>query len=254
MQSNRNNLILIGIAGVVLSVVGQAISLGAPTLDEGGGKLQEWLTDNRGLAIAAFYLVGLGLMLGIGLIVAIRQRLLSAEGGSGLLANTFALGSLLGLAVVGAGLGAFGVLAYNADTLSAEAAQILNSTVYLTIAAADFPIALGIAAAAIVIIRTRTLHVAIGYLGLAAALIHLVAPLAFDTGSGIASPQTACGIAAIAYYLWMAGAGVLLLRSSEEEATVLGLAAAAVMTEVGVLAGGAAGATTSAGATAPQAN
>lgn len=254
MQSNRNNLILIGIAGIVLSAIGQAISLGAPTLDEGGAKLQEWLTDNRGLAIAGFYMVGLGLMLGIGLIIALRQRLLSAEGGSGLLANTFALGSLLGLAIVGAGLGAYGALAYNVDTLSAETAQILNSTVYLTISAADFPTAIGIAAGAIVIIRTRTLHAAIGYFGLLAAAIHFLAPLAFDTGNGLASPQTACTIAAVADYIWMVGTGMLLLRASEDEATVVNLAAAAVMTEMGVLAAGVAASGPVTGATAQQTN
>ena len=255
MRSNRNKLILIGILGIVLSAIGQAITLGAPTLDEGGAKLQQWLADNRNLAITGFYLVGLGLMLALGLIVPIRQRLLSAEGGSGLLANTFALASILALAIVGAGVGAYGVLVYNADSLSAESAQLVNTTVYLTIAVADFPTAIGIAAASVVIIRTRTLHPAIGYLGLLTALVHLVAPLAFDTGSGLASPQTATGIAATLFYLWMVGSGVLLLRAREEEATVVGLAAAAVMTEMGVLAAGAAAIeSVGSGAPAPQAH
>ena len=37
-QSNRQLLILSGLLGIVIAIVGQAITLGSPTIDESGGE------------------------------------------------------------------------------------------------------------------------------------------------------------------------------------------------------------------------
>ncbi|MGE3076585.1 MAG: hypothetical protein AB7N24_21165 [Dehalococcoidia bacterium] len=236
MQLSRNNLILIGIAGLVISLVGQGLTLGAPGIDESGAKLQEWFADNRTLAIVAFYLVGLGLTLSLTLVITLRQRLLSAEGGTGLLSNMFLISSVLWLAICGAALGAYGAMIFRSETLSAESAQTLNDMVYVTLAMAAFPTALALTAASIVILQTRTLHVGLGYLGLLTALVHLVGAAGFDTGSGL-NPQVAGLPAALLFYLWAIVGGILLMRTQEEEATALSLAAAAAMGEASTLAG-----------------
>ena len=62
-QSNRQLLILSGLLGIVIAIVGQAITLGSPTIDESGGEMATWLADNRALALTGSYLLGLGLSL-----------------------------------------------------------------------------------------------------------------------------------------------------------------------------------------------
>lgn len=253
-QSNRQLLILSGLLGIVIAIVGQAITLGSPTIDESGGEMATWLADNRALALTGSYLLGLGIALTIPLLVVIYSRLRAAEGGTAMMSATFLLTSLAAIAIVLVALGTFAVGAYRADSVTGDTAGLTRDLAWGILALSAFPAAIAMLAAARLILQTHALPAYIGYLGILGAVLHLASAAAFDTGSGW-NLQNGSGVAEISFYLFLVTAGIALLRQREEEFTVVGLAAAAMLSEMGTVVSGAAivEGTTSAG-TARQTN
>ena len=180
LQSNRQLLILSGLLGIVIAIVGQAITLGSPTIDESGGEMATWLADNRALALTGSYLLGLGIALTIPLLVVIYSRLRAAEGGTAMMSATFLLTSLAAIAIVLVALGTFAVGAYRADSVTGDTAGLTRDLAWGILALSAFPAAIAMLAAARLILQTHALPAYIGYLH------H--SPAHGDPGDGVRSP------------------------------------------------------------------
>lgn len=234
LQSNRQLVILAGLLGIVLAIVGQAITLNAPMIDEGGAEMQTWLADNRALALTSAYLLGLGITLTLPLVIALFTRLRAAEGGTGILSAVVLITGTAALAIVGVAIAIFTAAAYRADTISAENAALTNDLVYAAVAVAAFPTAISLLATARVIMQTKTLPAYIAYIAIVAGVVHLVSAAAFDTGDGF-NLQIGSAISAIAFYVFALATGITLLRQPEEEASAITLAARAAGGTLGTL-------------------
>jgi len=199
---------LAGVVFVVLSVVGGFIAGSPPKVSDGDGAIINFTRDNRDSLRVASYLAGLGIVFFLFFLGIVWTRLRGAEGGSGRLAGTAAMGgvTVAAIAAVGYGINAYGALHPGDSPVTYRMATVVLG--FVSFAAVVFT-----GATSIVILRTKFLPTWLGWLGGLVALLWLV-------GGGAVSTERdtifAAGLVAfLAWAVWVVALSVLLNRTSE---------------------------------------
>jgi hypothetical protein len=203
--------------GVVALFVASGIILPITDAPETGARARDvtsFISDHRGEWLAVMYLSGLSFTVMIGFIAGLRWHLRRAEGSDGSLSGLFYAGGLVAIAVLLAGFAAAVVAAYRVDTASAELTQSLYDLTWALFAFSNFGFALALGAAGYLIVRDQALPPWVGWFGIAVALLHLVAAAVYFASEGFLSLEGDLAIyTPLAFYLWVAGVSVELLRS-----------------------------------------
>lgn len=216
----RRYMLAVGVVGVLLVLVSQVVVMSAPAMDDSPAQIRSWFVAHRTLGLASLYCAGLGLVLHLGAIVVLRDRLRAAEGRGTTLASLIVPGTLVWMGAVGIGLLAEVTLSYRAAGISDETARMLNDAAFIGIGAAGFGTALAVLAATGAVLRTGSLPRWFAVLGLVTAAFHLAGAGSFAR-EGALTPQTATLLPALLYYLWVVCGAVLIFRQpvAAEEGT-----------------------------------
>ncbi len=199
---------LTGVAFVVLVVGGAFLGGSPPKVSAPDAKIISFTRDNRDSLRVAAYLGGLAMILFLVFLGAVWARVRRAEGGSGRLAATAALGGAAGIAIAGA---ANGINAYGALHPLGSAGTYRLSTVMFGFL--GFALLVFTEAVSLVILRTKFLSSWLGWFGLLVALLWLVGSAAVATEN---DTIFAFGfVAFIAWALWLLALSILLFRTTD---------------------------------------
>jgi hypothetical protein len=216
-----------GIVAIVLMAVGLVLAGSPPAIDASDREIVSYFADDRGLIFTSAYLQGLAVLPFILFVVGFSLLLRRAEGEGGV----FGLSTLLaGIGVISAAvlLGAVtAAMAFGAKNYSDEATfralWNLQAMGYqgLMILMAGFMLASGVA-----ILRTKALSVWLGWGGIVAGGVNLVAAGAF-ADDGVLAPLGALGWVGFILFMVYAVAASVLMLVGEREPSMSGAAAPA---------------------------
>lgn len=203
---------LSGVGFVVLTVIGAFIAGSPPKVSDPAGKIVQFTKDNQDSLRTAAYLAGLGMVFFLFFLGAVWTRLRRAEGGSGRLAGTAAMGGVVALAIAAIGNS---VAAYGALHPLESAGTFRLSTVvfgFLGFAALVFT-----EATSIVILRTKFLAPWLGWVGALVAVLWLIGSAAVSTEND--TIFVIGFVAFLAWALWLIALSVMLYRTAEASTT-----------------------------------
>jgi hypothetical protein len=202
---------LSGVAFVVVAVVGAFLAGSPPKVSAPDAKIISFTKDNQDSLRIAAYLAGLGIILFLVFLGELWSRLRRAEGGSGRLAGTAAMGGIVAIAIGGAanGIGAYGAL----HPLESAGTFRLSTVLFGFLGFAALVLT---EATSIVILRTKFLAPWLGWFGLVVAFLWLVGSAAVSTEDD--TIFVIGFVAFLAWALWLIALGVMLFRTTETSA------------------------------------
>lgn len=204
-----------GWISVGMLLVGQALVINAPTIDDSPAKIRAWAGDHQAMFLVAIYLLSAGFALQLIFWSGLWRRLRPGAAGGGAI-GTAALAGVVMLSTLVIGGFAFAAeLAFRASSLSDETARMLNDLTFVATNLSDIATALALGGFGTVILVDRLLARWLGWLAIIVAAVHLVAAGAF-AHSGFFSPQgIGIFVAPPLFYLWVVLGGLALWRTDD---------------------------------------
>jgi hypothetical protein len=204
-----------GIAFVVLAIVSTVMAGSPPKPDDATQKVVHYLVEKRGQLLADFSLNGLEMILLIWFVGVVRSVLGTSEGGNGRLSNV-AFGP--GLIIFPMGLAGIlpqtAIVWRGADRTDPALVRLAYDTALLASGVLiNFPAAIFLGAASVVIWRSRVLPRLLSYLGGGGALVCIIAGFSLAR-SGPMAPGGFIGylLTFLIFTLWVLVTSILLVR------------------------------------------
>ena len=211
-RGSERSLALAGIVGVVLLVVSALIQGNLPKPADPVGKIAEFLVDKGDQIRWAGFIGALGSIVLLGWLGAVWRLMRRAEGGEPMFAVAATGGAVFALAMVNVSAVLLSVMAIvGPQALGASDTRTLYLLTNSLISAGAMGLALFTGAFATVIVQSRALPRALGWIGALIALVFLAA------GGGIASTRDVffyLGFGGfLAFSLWTLVVSVLMYRA-----------------------------------------
>jgi hypothetical protein len=209
-----------GIVFVALQLALVATTVGAPALDAPLSEIRSYLVDDGGSILAATTIGAVSVCFFLWFVGTLQTVLRAAEGGAGQLSRIAFGAALVTIALaVAASLPAV-ALAWGDTAAGAEAGLLqavwnLNTLAFVPIGSSAAVFCLAVA---LVILRTRVLPVWIGWVGILAAVMGVIAVfflVADDPGSPLGTPANAGGFL-LSNLFFLLVSGAMLFRSEPE--------------------------------------
>jgi Domain of unknown function (DUF4386) len=213
-QWERRLAAVSGVLGVVVLLVAQGLVLNGPSIEKPPAEIRAWAADHRTLFLTAVYLFAAGITLQLVFWVGVWQRLRRVGQTNSLLPTAGLAGVFLLSALLVSAFTFTAELAFRAAQLTDDTARALNDLTLVAVNLSDAATALALGAFGVAIVRDKAFVSWLGWFGLVAAAVHLVAGGAF-AHEGFLSPQgIGIYVAPVLFYAWVVAASVLIWRSA----------------------------------------
>ena len=207
-----------GIGFAVLSIVGFALPGTPPKADDSVATIGDFFVDHRKEVLVGNFVIGVGAILFLWWVGALRSYLRSAEGGEGRLSAAAFGGGIAGIALLLAGAGILNMIAFDFAKRAGEDAGVLGRVVFdasgALFAMSALCFAAFFAAAACSGARSGALPAWAYWTGSVIAVLQLLAGLSLFAESGFFATGGALPtyVAPLAAFVWVIAVSVLMIR------------------------------------------
>jgi hypothetical protein len=203
---------------VALMALGSTVAplaMAHPGTGDSAQKVAAYMIEQRQSLLAGLFLLGLGWggVLPI-FVIGLHKILRPAEGGSGVLCWVGAGGGIALAAMLPIVAGIFATAVFRLATDDPGSARALYLTGFVLSNFSGIPTCLNAAALSTVMLRTRVFPRWIGWLGLVAALAHIIAAGSLASDGPVSPVGLVPEIAPVVYIIWILAISVALARSA----------------------------------------